>query len=228
MHAGLMSSSGENWDSDGPLIEDSDCESEGSGESWGGGGEGGEERREDSEQWEESERWEGSDLEEDDFDEAGDVEEAGGMLVKVLLSLLFAGSISAKMVCVICWWAWRAGCRSQKVIKMAHKPTAPSGHYQRRIDRVLGVSTKKAAYRIDLPLYIRGGISRRQVSTPVELGYERLLTEIEGLPNFERDLKRTVAEGALPPSYYTHEAHKQNTCGVCLYMFSGMTFSNRS
>ena len=40
----------------------------------------------------------------------------------------------------------------------------------------------------------------------MELGYERMLEEIEEHPTFEHDLARAAEEHALPPSNYSHEA----------------------
>ena len=188
----------ESW---GESSQESEWESDGGigGEEWGGS---------EAEEWEdgleEDQPREDDELSEEE--ETTDTGRAGAALVRVLLSLLFGGKLSAKMVCSICWWAWRSGSKCPNVKRMAYKPSSPSGHFQRHIDRVLGVSTKNAAYRIDLPLYTRGGIARRQISTPVELGYERMLEEIEEHPTFEHDLARAAEEHALPPSYYSHEA----------------------
>eukprot|EP00969_Alexandrium_andersonii_P227301 10038727-Alexandrium_andersonii.AAC.1 len=60
--------------------------------------------------WEAPPRWMDSDSDEEDaMNVELQGEEAGQELVEFLLSLYFAGKMSAKTVCVMCWWSSRAG-----------------------------------------------------------------------------------------------------------------------
>ena len=183
------------------FLNDSDSER------WGGddGGEG------------DSERWDGDDGSldadadlssedgDDDYnDDDNDPEEfeedaeptpieAGNCLLVFLLDMLFKGVISARAVCVICYWVGKMGFRDHRISRFGLRPGSPSGHFQRHIDKRMGVSTRDARYRIGLPTYTRGGVTREFIQTPVLLPYEELLDEINDLPTFD---KRLTAYGA--------------------------------
>ena len=65
-------------------------------------------------------------------------EEAGKHLIELLLYLRLAGNISAKLMCIVCWWAHRAGAVGG-VEAFARPPWLRStGHYQRHIDTKMG------------------------------------------------------------------------------------------
>ena len=151
-----------------------------------------------------SEGWE-----DDDETSEGDIEdeeaEAGKVLVDILLSLVIAGAMSARVLCTICWWAWKAGCRGEAVKKFAHCPDAQSGKFQKKIDRKMGVDLSKASYRIPIPTYAKGGLVRTTPPTPVELPSEVLAEELENEPGFDDLLDEAVRSRKLPPSYFNHE-----------------------
>ena len=78
-------------------------------------------------------RWprdDGSDSESSDDDVEAraqhDPELASQMLTEYLLTLFFAGRLSAKSVCVLCFWAKAAGCKSNEVAQFAMKPSSQS------------------------------------------------------------------------------------------------------
>ena len=54
--------------------------------------------------WEQEDDSEESDLELDPTPS-----QARSFLVDLLLHMLLAGQVSAKLVCVVCYWAWKAG-----------------------------------------------------------------------------------------------------------------------
>ena len=133
-------------------------------------------------------------------------EEAAGELIKFLLTRHVEGTISARTMCVICWWAVKAGCRSEKVSKFAYSPEAQTGKYQRHVDAAMGVSTKnQSSYRVDVPSYLKHGLTRQEVPTTVGIPHEQLLEEIADNVTFEDDLHSAVQERRLPPSYYSHD-----------------------
>eukprot|EP00969_Alexandrium_andersonii_P110855 4892941-Alexandrium_andersonii.AAC.1 len=67
---------------------------------------------------------------------------AAGMFVELLLGMLWSGQkMTAKHACSLCWWASRAGA-AEPIGRYAHRPTAPSGHFMRHLDRVCGTAAK--------------------------------------------------------------------------------------
>ena len=153
--------------------------------------------------------WEsaGGDDDSDSVDDGGDPskEHAGEQLLDLLLQLLFAGRISASLVCIVCWWAWKAGCESSCLQRFAYRPGAQSGKYQGHIDTALGVSTKSASHSINVPMYPKSSVRRVDLAIPVEVPHEELLSEIEEDPCFDDALAKAVERRRLPPSYYDHD-----------------------
>ena len=134
-----------------------------------------------------------------------DVPNPAGMFIPILLNLVFAGTtLSARHLCILCFWAVKMGCTDPLIKRFSYKPSAQSGKFQAHIDKVLGVSTKRARYKLPLPTYIRGAVMRQMVPTPVLLPWEELLDEIFELPTFEDDLIRAVRDRRMPPPYYAN------------------------
>lgn len=140
-------------------------------------------------------------------------------LVSFLLSLNFAGQLSARTLCTICWWVRRTGCSSQEVARLALNPASQSGKFQRRIDAALGLSAEKeSSYRISVPGYTKHGVTRQDLTTAVEVPYEQLLEEIAANPTFEDELHNAVETKQLPPSYFDHEVYQASvTAGDASY-----------
>jgi hypothetical protein len=112
-----------------------------------------------------------SEASDDDFDETG--EAAGNLLMDMLLMLHYSGRLSAKSLCVICWWASRAGAAS--VSACALRPDSQSGHFQRKVDGAAGVNIKvlKAEMlTIGVPRYAKHDAGRSQFDMPVRAPHE--------------------------------------------------------
>lgn len=69
---------------------------------------------------------------------AGERAEAGGQLAELLLQLHVDGQLSAKATCSIGYWAVKAGAAGP-VRGLAYNPSAPTGHFQRHLDRMAGL-----------------------------------------------------------------------------------------
>ena len=196
----MAESGSETGDDDWMLSDDEDWEAVARAAEAGGGERADEQRGEHS----------GDDS--DDSDDSSEEEEdevlperAGENLLNLLFGMLWAGEkMTAKSFCCILWWAFKAGAAYEGVQKYSYRPSAQSGKFQAHIDKTMGVSTKKAPYRIRLPGHTRGGIHRTWLNTPVEIPYECLLDELEDHVTFEADLQRAVSGGEMPPSYYNH------------------------
>ena len=71
-------------------------------------------------------------------------EEAGVEFVEFALEMVELGRMSAKAMCTLCWWASRAGAQGP-ICKYALNPTAQTGKFQDKIDRVNGFDSKNKA-----------------------------------------------------------------------------------
>ena len=82
--------------------------------------------------------WEGIDV--DDGTDADPTAATAGIdLADCLVFLKNKGKLSARDVCVLAYYAQHAGVTGPAV-QYAFRPDAPSGHFQRHLDSVLGVS----------------------------------------------------------------------------------------
>jgi hypothetical protein len=71
-------------------------------------------------------------------------EEAGELLLMFLLELCYTHSVNARSLCVICYWAAKAGALGPAV-NYSLKPDSASGHFQRKVDSVTGINLQTAA-----------------------------------------------------------------------------------
>eukprot|EP00969_Alexandrium_andersonii_P290795 12853386-Alexandrium_andersonii.AAC.1 len=113
--------------------------------------------------WEREHRWGDSDEELEDPSGA----EAGEVFTELLLSMLWRGQkMSAKAACCLSYWAARAGAAGP-VAAYGYNPTAPSGHFQRHIDKVSGMNTKnEEQFMLDVAMHDRHDASRTVHKVP--------------------------------------------------------------
>ena len=160
---------------------------------------------------------------------AGD--EAGQNLMDLLLQLHYLRHLSAKAVCVIAWWAKNAGAAG-KVRDLAFRPNAPSGHFQRHIDTVTGVSAKAAdsqKYHVSIPMYDRLFLAREVRKVPCQPPLESISQEIFADPDLLDDLQEKIEANALPPSYTDHpvvQASPVPVLPLALYL-DGVQFTEK-
>ena len=69
---------------------------------------------------------------------------AADMFVDYILALYFDGKLSGKAVCVLCFWAHLAGAKAEAISQFSLRPSSSSGHFQRKIDSVLGTTTSRS------------------------------------------------------------------------------------
>ena len=147
-----------------------------------------------------------SDSEEDDTDPTA--EEAGEYLVSFLLELLYTNALSARSLCIICHWASLAGARGP-VSDYKLKPDSPSGHFQRKVDKVTGIDLKTAAkdmYKVLVPQHSKYDMSRTAHEMVINVPHEEFATEVSENPG--------AASGHLDPEwsedYQDHPVVKAN------------------
>ena len=106
-------------------------------------------------------------------------EAAGDLLLDILLSLHYAGKLSARSLCVICWYAQRSGATG-KVGDFGFRPEAPTGHFQRHLDTVTGIDMKSQMswrYTVDVPQHDKYDASRTSHALAVSVPHEDLNEE---------------------------------------------------
>ncbi|NCF90771.1 MAG: hypothetical protein GWQ05_07400 [Verrucomicrobiaceae bacterium] len=131
--------------------------------------------------------------------------EAGQHLADLLLQLRHEGSISSKQCCVIAFWAQKSGSVGP-ASSFSLRPDAQSGHYQRKIDKVLSenIAEDGSVYQLCLPMNRRSDASRVVEPHPVLPVHERLWEEISGSPDIKQQLRDMVDQDLLPASYWSH------------------------
>jgi hypothetical protein len=143
--------------------------------------------------------------EEDTFDEQG--EEAGVLLMDFLLALHYGGHLSAKSLCVLSWWASRAGAAGPAG-KFAFRPNAPTGHFQRHIDSASGCKLsdlKKSMLTIPVPRYTKHDAGRSVHMLPFRAPHEVLCNEVVSDPGILTKLSALTRDGEWSDSYLEHD-----------------------
>jgi len=148
--------------------------------------------------------WEAGCDGEDDCDDPASDEDPSGVFVSLVLDLLFAGKISARTVCLLCYWAHLAGA-SERVGRVGFAPGKPTGHYARHLDTVLQTRMNEDWYTINIPgVHKQDGNLRSLRKTPVALPYDAVIEEMQTSPGLLDTLRAKVASGDLPDAYYNH------------------------
>ena len=78
-----------------------------------------------------------------------------------LVDLYLVSSISAKTLCVLCYWAQKAGMQGDLVEEYAMKPGCSTGNYQKHLDKKMGFNTAKSKFHsLKIPGFSLGCVSR--------------------------------------------------------------------
>lgn len=171
----------------------------------------------------------GSDAEESDH-EGAEGEEAGEMLAQMLLSMVWAGKMSAKTACVIAWWASRAGAKGP-INDLAYRPSAPSGHFSRKVDNVSGIDLRKhKRYLIKVPATTRFDHSRSTIDLPLVNAHEAIESELADNPGLSAELQAKIDGNEFPQAYDDHPVRRSYAGPVlplAIFM-DGVQFNKRS
>ena len=132
-------------------------------------------------------------------------QEAGRELAEMLLSLHVDGRLSAKDTCTLSYWAYKAGAEGP-VKDLAHNPKAPSGHFQRHLDKTAGLRGDDAEfYRIPVPGHTKHSGSREVCQVSVIPPHEVVHRELVEDP----DILVQARQQTWPPAFYEHKVAKQ-------------------
>ena len=129
-------------------------------------------------------------------------EEAGDLLINFLLDMHFLGKLSAKSLCVIAWYSSRAGAAGN-IGAYGFRPNAPSGHFQRHLDKCLGVDMKAQRswrYTVPVPGLHKHDFMRTSHDTLVTVPHESLHGELAS----DRSILEKVQSMSWPSLYWQH------------------------
>ena len=158
-----------------------------------------------------------------------DAEEAFG---DYLLDMRIRGKISSKDVCLLSWFAMKAGLNSEggAVSRLAFRPGAPSGHYQRHLDSVTEMTSKlEDAYLADVPGFDAAHGGRCKLHMPFLPLHESLQAELEADPSIPTKFE-SVRSSDWAQTYHEHRLVLENpddiVYPVALYL-DGVNFAER-
>jgi hypothetical protein len=142
----------------------------------------------------------GPDLAEHGPGEAAKREQAGAELVELLLHLHVDGQLSAKATCCLSYWAAMAGAVGA-VRTLAHNPSAPTGHFQRHLDRVAGLrGCPEEFIAPNVPGHTKHSRERAVQTVRVVPPHECLHNEIVRDPA----ILQQIRPDEWPPSFHDH------------------------
>ena len=139
-------------------------------------------------------------------------EAAGELFAQCLCSLHVQGQRSAKSLCILSWWASRAGAKGPAK-DYASRPNAPSGHYQRHLDMVHGArisDLRQTFYKIQVPRYQKWDGGRTASEMPVQLPHELLPQELIDDTALVDELNRLKRSNHWPKTYTDHDVVKRH------------------
>jgi len=140
-------------------------------------------------------------------------DDAANLLIQFLFSLHYAGKLSARSLCVICWYASKAGGVGD-LETYGFRSDAPSGHFQRHLDSVTGVDMKAQLswrYTVDVPRHDKYDEGRTEHGLLVTIPHEALNEEVLEDPS----ILQRVSEMRWPPAYFANRIVRAAT-GVVL------------
>ena len=143
--------------------------------------------------------------EKDDGSDCDDGLVAGSEFTDLLLELKHKGKLSAKDVCVLCYWAARAGARGPAK-RMSYPPNSQSGKFQPHLDRILGIARdlEEDEYVISTPGYDRHELSRVTLKIPALPPHETLTREWEKSRQHIADLQDQIRNKEWTKAYHDH------------------------
>lgn len=150
----------------------------------------------DAEDNEDGPAWEQEEKEED---KQPTKREAGDALAEYLLELKHKGVISARQLCTISYWASLAGADGP-VNEFSFRLQAPTGHYARHLDSVLGTRQEdERLYTMRVPGYVKASASRETIDLVCCPHHESLAEEVVHDPAILEKTMQACANKQLPP-----------------------------
>ena len=156
---------------------------------------------------------------------------ASQQLADLLIDLKFKGKLSAKNVCLICWYGRAAGLTGAAA-NFALRPHSPSGHYNRHIKAKLNLGAYvENVYDLAVPGFDRFDSERVDLTLPTLPPHESLAKELEDNPRLELALARSVVDQEWSDAYTSNEVVRsagphERVYPLALYL-DGVPFTKR-
>ena len=122
--------------------------------------------------------------------------------VSLLTDMYLSGKMHAKAVCVLSFWAAKAGVEAAK--PFALHPQAATGHYQRKLDTALGMpNTDANSYQLEVPGHNRRDATRTAHTITTRPCHESIAREINARPAILQEWSAQM-EGTWVEAYEKH------------------------
>lgn len=126
-----------------------------------------------------------------------------------MLRLLMERSIVAKDFCTVMWWASRNAFPGLR--RYALRPGSNSGHYQRKLDKVIGVLQNSGKLMdVVMPGRAKAAVGRTENVVKVWPPHEAVDEGVRADPTVTVKLMELVDSRALPESYFAHPVVRAN------------------
>ena len=163
-----------------------------------------------------------------DDDQASEAERAADQFLEEMVSLYLESVLSARMFCILCYHAAKAGMAGSRVEEYGMKPGAHSGNYQKHLDAKLGLGEEKARlYWLKVPCSKKGSVEKSTMRMALKPVHELVESSVEANPALPDLLAEAKAKGSLPPCYDHHPVVRSSPAPVlpfALYM-DGLQYS---
>ena len=153
--------------------------------------------------------------------------EAARVFLDMLVDLYMTSVLSAQTLCVLCYWASKAGLQGL-VSEYAKAPGGPSGHYQRHLNHKMGFDVLRGSlYTLSAPGLRSTDVSRTPLNFTMRVPHEVVNAEATSDPTIGQRLYEAVSSKTLPPTYFDHPlvlAGRGPVLPLALYM-DGVAYS---
>jgi hypothetical protein len=133
------------------------------------------------------------------------LEECSIEFLNLLTSLKLAGTLSAKQVCLLSFWA-RGGGLCNPGASLAVHPAKEGGAFSKHFDKVIGLDRelKGEFYEFPMPMLERWSLGRTVGPNFANFAYKQIKSEVENVPGFWDSLRADIDKGDFGLAYSEH------------------------
>ena len=131
-------------------------------------------------------------------------EDCGRTCANYLIQLKDSGILRANHVCIIAYWASRAGAKMME--ELSYPPGRQTGKYSRHYNKATGasLSSDNDFYHLPVQGWNRADATVCEFELPVVPVQQVLQEEVDDTPDVAEVLATAVTEGQMPPVYTSH------------------------
>ena len=120
-----------------------------------------------------------------------------------MVHLLMSRALAANHFCQILYWVGKCGV--PEAARWGFRPGAPSGHYARHLEPLLGHGRENPSlYQITVPGHHKHDLERTLHPVTVMPAHEQVADDLAGDATFRNRLAERRADRSLPPAYWEH------------------------